>query len=305
MILVTGATGFIGSSLIPFFEQKGIGTIGVSRSYSRSVNSYFNPQILNDDAISGVIHLAGKAHDVKNLVNLQEYYDVNTHLTIKLFDAFLESSARIFIYLSSIKALCDSSSEPLTEDMIPSPQTPYGDSKLKAEVWLLSKIIPPGKKLIILRPVIVHGPANMGNLRLLFKFISLKIPWPLGVFENMRSFCSIDNLLFVFKELIERDDIPSGVYNIADDEPLSTNELIKLIAQNQGKKVKIWHLSKSLISLVAKLGDILHLPLNTERLQKLTSSYVVSNAKIKAAIGKPLPVSTREGLLKTFKSFNS
>jgi hypothetical protein len=81
--------------------------------------------------------------------------------------------------------------------------------------------------------------------------------------------------------------------------------LIGLIAQSQNRNPKIWNSLKKFIEGVASIGDKLHLPLNTERLQKLTSSYVVSNAKIKAAIGKPLPVSSREGLLKTFKSFNN
>jgi nucleoside-diphosphate-sugar epimerase len=111
--------------------------------------------------------------------------------------------------------------------------------------------------------------------------------------------------MFIIKELIEREDIPSGIYNVADDEPLSTNELIGLMAQSQNRNPKLWNISKKFIEGVATIGDKLHLPLNTERLQKLTSSYLVSNAKIKAAIGKPLPVSSREGLLQTFKSFNS
>ena len=110
--------------------------------------------------------------------------------------------------------------------------------------------------------------------------------------------------MFIFKELIEREDIPSGIYNVADDEPLSTNELIGLIAQSQNRSPRLWNISKKLIEGVASIGDKLHLPLNSERLHKLTSSYVVSNAKIKTAIGKPLPVSSKEGLLKTFKSFN-
>jgi nucleoside-diphosphate-sugar epimerase len=139
---------------------------------------------------------------------------------------------------------------------------------------------------------------------LLYKIVSQNIPWPLGAFQNKRSFCSIDNLMFIFKELIERTDIPSGIYNVSDDEPISTNELINLIAQSQNRKPNVWKISKVLIEGVTSIGDKLHLPLNTERLQKLTSSYVVSNAKIKAAIGKPLPVSSREGLLKTFKSFS-
>jgi nucleoside-diphosphate-sugar epimerase len=107
------------------------------------------------------------------------------------------------------------------------------------------------------------------------------------------------------KELIEREEIPSGIYNIADDEPLSTNELIRLIAQSQNRKPMLWEISKGFIEIVAVLGDKLQLPLNTERLKKLTSSYVVSNTKIKFSIGKSFPVSSREGLLKTFRSFNS
>jgi nucleoside-diphosphate-sugar epimerase len=151
----------------------------------------------------------------------------------------------------------------------------------------------------------IHGLGNKGNLNLLYKLVSKRIPWPLGAFENKRSYCSIGNLMFIFKELIERDDIPSGVYNVADDEPLSTNQLIGLIAQSQNRSPTIWNISKKLIGGVAIIGDKLHLPLKTERLQKLTSSYIVSNDKIKAAIGKPLPISSKDGLMKTFQSFLS
>ncbi len=109
--------------------------------------------------------------------------------------------------------------------------------------------------------------------------------------------------MFIIKELIERDDIPSGVYNVADDEALSTNDLISILAQSQNKKPKIWKVSKSLIQSLAKMGDMLRLPLTTERLQKLTESYVVSNQKIKSALGKDLPIAAKDGLIKTFKSF--
>jgi nucleoside-diphosphate-sugar epimerase len=111
--------------------------------------------------------------------------------------------------------------------------------------------------------------------------------------------------MFIFKELIKREDIPSGVYNVADDAPLSTNEVISILAESQNRKPRIWNISNGLIQAAAKIGNVLKLPLNEERLQKLTDSYVVSNKKLISAIGKPLPVSSREGLLKTFKSFNN
>ena len=291
-IFITGSSGFVGKNLIRFFNNK----IFINK-HGKNL-----PIIINE---SIVIHLAGKAHDLKNTTNPDEYYQVNTELTIEVFDAFLISEAKVFISLSSVKAVADEVDGELNEDVKPNPITHYGKSKLLAEQYILSQPIPKGKRVYILRPCMIHGPGNKGNLNLLYKLVSKNIPWPLGAFENKRSFCSIDNLMFVFKELIDREDIPSGIYNVADDEPLSTNELIGLIAQSQNRSPKLWNISRRFIEGFASLGNKLNLPLNTERLQKLTSSYVVNNAKIKAAIGKPLPVSSREGLLKTFKSFNN
>ena len=288
---LTGSSGFIGTSFLIIFSNEVV-----------RVSSRGNESKIDDAAV--VIHLAGKAHDLKNTTSSKEYYEINSELTKKIFDAFLESEAKVFITLSSVKAVVDEVEYELTEEQAPNPNTHFGKSKLLAEEYVLSKEIPEGKRVYVLRPCMIHGPGNKGNLNLLYKVVSQNIPWPLGAFENKRSFCSIDNLMFIFKELIEREDIPSGIYNVADDEPLSTNELIGLIAQSQNRRPKLWNISKKFIEGVASIGDKLHLPLNTERLHKLTSSYVVSNAKIKTAIGKPLPVSSREGLLKTFKSFN-
>jgi nucleoside-diphosphate-sugar epimerase len=290
-IFITGSSGFVGKSfLINFSDEK-------------TIQWKLGNEISNDSA-SVVIHLAGKAHDLKKTSKPEEYYQVNTELTKKVFDAFLDSSAKVFITLSSVKSVADEVEGILTEDHSPNPITHYGKSKLLAEQYIFSKDIPEGKRVYVLRPCMIHGPGNKGNLNLLYKLVSKGIPWPLGAFENKRSFCSIDNLMFIIKELIERADIPSGVYNVADDEAISTNDVISILAESQNRKANIWKVYKELIQSLAKLGDVLRLPLTTERLQKLTESYVVSNQKIKTVIGKPLPVSSKEGLLKTFKSFN-
>jgi nucleoside-diphosphate-sugar epimerase len=292
MIYLTGYSGFVGCSLLKYFDEK------VFSLWSRG-------DAISIESSLSVIHLAGKAHDLRKTSNSEEFYQVNTELTIKLFDAFLVSNAKVFITLSSVKAVADDAHEALTEERIPNPITHYGKSKLLAERYILSKEIPDGKRIYILRPCMIHGPGNKGNLNLLYKLVSKGIPWPLGAFDNKRSFCSIDNLLFIIRELIEREDIPSGVYNVADDTSLSTNEVISILAESQKKKIKIWNVSRIFIQSMAKIGNVLKLPLNEERLQKLTDSYVVSNRKIKTAIGKPLPVSSREGLLKTFNSFKN
>ncbi len=150
----------------------------------------------------------------------------------------------------------------------------------------------------------VHGPGNKGNLNLLYKIVSKGLPWPLGAFENKRSFCSIDNLCFIINELINNNQIPSGIYNIADDEPLSTNELIDLISISLGKNSNVWNIPKWVIKSLSRLGDLFSFPINSERLSKLTETYVVSNYKIKKAINKPLPLTSKVGLMKTFNTFN-
>ena len=131
------------------------------------------------------------------------------------------------------------------------------------------------------------------------------IPWPLGAFENRRTFTSIGNICFAVNGVLTKD-VPSGIYNMGDDEALSTNELIEEICRSLGKKPHIWKLPKGLMNGMAKVGDVLHLPLNSERLRKLTENYISSNEKIKKALGvDKMPVDARTGLQTTLKSFKN
>ena len=293
-VLISGASGFVGCNLSGYLKNKEhfVSSISLRGNWKADTNS------------DVFIHLAGIEKDTKKVSDNHEYLKINSHLTLEFYQIFLNSDAKKFIFFSSCKAVLDSSIDPIFETTKMEPLTEYGKSKLFAENLINQVELPNDKKLFILRPCLIHGPGDRGNLKQLFNLVSKGIPWPLGAFDNKRSFCSIDNLMFIINELIEREDIPSGIYNVADDVPLSTNELIGLMAQSQNRNPKLWNISKKFIEGVANIGDKLHLPLNSERLHKLTSSYVVSNAKIIAAIGKPLPVSSKEGLLKTFKSFN-
>ena len=295
-VAIIGSNGFVGKNLTKYLKHK---------YFVKEINIHY-PFVKNFDFQTNVvIHLSGKAHDLRNNVDVDEYYLINTEFAIKAFNDFLKSDSSIFIILSSVKAVADELDIELTEDYMPNPYTHYGKSKLFAEQYILSKEIPNGKRVYILRPCMIHGPGNKGNLNLLYKIVSKGLPWPLGKFENKRSFCSIDNLCFIIRELIENEQIPSGIYNIADDEPVSTNELINLISLSLEKKTQIWNIPQSLIKLLSKLGDVLRLPLNSERLNKLTETYIVSNNKIIKAINKPLPISAKDGLIETFNSFNN
>ncbi len=297
-VLLTGGSGFVGSNMVKSLKGTGMNTKCIDLR-----DDFWKEKL--DKSANVIIHLAGKAHDLKKVANIEEYFEVNTALTEELFDCFLSSDCRDFIFFSSIKAVIDHVEiREVNEEMTPNPETPYGQSKRMAEEYILSKSLPPNKRVFILRPAMIHGPGNKGNLNLLYTLVSKGVPWPLGSFENRRSFCSIDNVCFVVKELIERENIPSGVYNLADDEALSTNDLIRLIGSTTRKKARILEIPKGFIKGFAKLGDVLGLPLTTERLEKLTESFVISNRKIKMALGlEELPITAREGLRKTIESF--
>lgn len=278
---MTGSHGFVGTNLIAALSDK----YEIVRWDIRS------DEPMPD--VDAVIHLAGKAHDTKHTTEAEEYFLVNTELTRKIFDQFLGSGARKFIFFSSIKA----------QDG----DTPYAKSKIAAEEYILEKLkIENGKwkekATYILRPCMIHGPGNKGNLNLLVKWVKKGLPWPLAAFANNRSFASIGNVSYIVDKLLCLD-VESGCYNICDDEAISTNDLIQLICNSLGGETHLWRIPKGLMSGLARLGDVFHLPLNTERLKKLTENNIVDNSKIKHALGvESLPISAREGFIRTIQS---
>ena len=296
-LIITGASGFVGKNLTSYLQEN---------NYNVQPLSLRTPQWKEEINLSAdaIIHLAGKAHDTKNTSDASEYFTVNTELTKELFDWYMKSDVKDFFYFSSVKAVADSVNGILTEDVIGKPITPYGQSKLKAEEYILSQPLPDGKRVFIIRPCMIHGPGNKGNLNLLYNIVKKGIPWPLAAYDNKRSFLSVDNLSYMIEEMLKSPAIESGVYNFADDVALSTNELVTLIAETSGKKPRLWHINKKLINSLAKVGDSVKLQLNTERLAKLTENYMVSNNKIKLALGiEQLPVSAMESLRGTIESF--
>ena len=313
-ILITGIHGFVGSNFVSALKGDnnlyGLDIItpqkeGVIKTFLWENIETISYPLQNLPRFDAIIHLAGKAHDTKNQSIAQDYFDINTGLTQKIFDFFLESSAKKFIFFSSVKAAADSViGDILTEEINPTPVGPYGESKIRAEEYI-QKHLPQDKQVYILRPCMIHGPGNKGNLNLLYNVVKKGIPWPLGDFENKRSFTSIDNLCYVVEGLLIKD-VASGIYHMGDDEALSTNELIALMCEAMGKEPHIWKMNRKMMEGCAGLGTLLHLPLNTERLRKLTENYVVSNEKIKLALGiDRMPVRAADGIMKTIRSFTA
>lgn len=327
-ILITGVHGFVGSNLVKYLAKENtIYGLDIVKPDKKGVKCTFGWDALDTKGampeIDAVIHLAGKAHDTRNKSAADVYFKVNTELTQKIFDWYMASpTAKKFVFFSTAKAAAECVPEILREDVTPTPKGSYGESKIKAENYILdalekqgvsrksmSSVVPGtdrpknGKEVYIFRPCMIHGPGNKGNLNLLYGVVSKGIPWPLGAFENRRTFTSVENICFAVNGVLTKD-VPSGIYNMGDDEALSTNELIEVICDTLGKKAHIWHIPQSLMNGVAKIGGLLHLPLNPLRMQKLTENYVSSNEKIKKALGiERFPVQAREGLKQTIACF--
>lgn len=293
---ILGASGFIGQNLL----NKIAGSFGVSL---RDEN--WRDKIFTTDVI---INLVGKAHDHKGAATEQEFRDANVDLAKEIFNEFLKSDAKLLIHISSIAAQeeCESS-KPLKEEDQCHPFSHYGKTKREAEERLMQQKLPDNKKLIILRPPMVHGEGDKGNLRLLYNLISKGIPYPLSAFDSKRSFISIDNLAFFISQIIEKhENLQSGIYHIADDEAVSTKEIIAVIRKVENKNTIGLSLPKFLVKGLARVGDFVPIPLNSKRLKKMTSDLTISNQKIKTALEiENLPLSAEEGLIKTVKSFKS
>lgn len=297
-IALFGFSGFLGSHLLCHLKFEMISVNIRQIDWNNSIPK--NVEIF--------INLIGKAHDHKGTATENDYYFANVELTKHIFQEFVRSDSKLFIHISSIAAVEEFESEsPLKEQTNSNPVSIYGKTKREAEKWLLEQKLPDHKKVIILRPAMIHGPGDKGNLGLLYKIISKGIPYPLASFDNNRSFLSIDNFCFFISEIIEnKDRIDSGIYHICDDEPVSTKTVIGIIKKVTNKKTINLSIPKILVQGIAKIGDAIPFPINTKRLKKMTGSLLVSNEKIKNTLHiKTLPVSAEEGLFKTIKSFKN
>src|SRR5690606_31068006 len=214
MVIISGSNGFIGRNLVKSVPN----SVGISLRNDDWRNSF--------RGASAIINLVGKAHDHLGTATKEDYYFANFELTKEVFQSFIDSDAELLIHISSIAAVEEFESiTPLTEDSNCSPISWYGESKRAAELWLLEQKLPENKKLIIIRPPMVHGPGDKGNLGLLYKFISKGIPYPFASFNNVRSFISINNFIYYVKNiLVKSSSLKSGIYHVSDNEPVSTQE---------------------------------------------------------------------------------
>jgi nucleoside-diphosphate-sugar epimerase len=304
-VLVVGSTGFVGQNFIEFLEKNpDYQFTSLDRKLSKQKHkqcTWNDLGIIDLVSFDVIFYFTGKAHDVKNTSDDSAYFEIN----VGLLERFLKASQEAdfqgkFVFLSSVKAVADVVNGILDEDTTPDPKTAYGKSKLEAEQLILNSYL--AKNAFILRPCMIHGKGNKGNLNLLHQFVSKGIPNILASYDNERSLLNIDNLIFVFEKIIQ-NRLKSGVYQVSDEGVISTSGIMRVISKTLNKKPLEIKVPKFLIKTIAKIGDVLPLPINSERLQKLTENYRVSNKKLVQNLGQPLPVDLERGLENTLKTF--
>ena len=290
-VQITGASGFIGSNITKLLKAEFIPT------KISNIGSY----IIKEDIF---IHLAGIAHNIDRNIPTKDFFNVNTDLTKKAFDAFLNSTAKKFILISSVKAITNESDVIITEDTPENPSTDYGRSKLAADNYILSKKLPCDKSLYILRPALISGPGIKGNMLRLYHFSNKRFNWVFSSISNQRSYCNISNLSFVIQNLIERNDIPSGIYLLSDNETLSTGLIVNELSTKVINNKILSSLSSRILYFILIIDKFFGYTSFFSSLRSLRSNYIICNKKITQALGEPLPFSSIEGI-QSIKLFNN
>ena len=297
LIVLTGTTGYIGQNLTKYFNSKS----KKNKSISLRFQNWHKMMPLETETI---IHLAAINLNPQDSAFDEEYFRVNTELTSKLFRYFLSSNAKTFIFLSTTE-LIDKQISEITEDANENPTNPFLQSKFDAEQFILNQVLPEGKRAIILRAAPVYGRETKSLLYDTFSFCK-KFPWFFGVFDTKQSFCYIDNLTEIIAQISERSNVASGIYNVADNEPIATINLVHWIAAVFDKKAKIIKVPKGILSLFAKIGDMFKWEFNSKNFFEISHTRIINGNKIKKALEmNKMPFDTETAVQKTIEYYDS
>ena len=316
-VLVTGATGFIGQYLIEALQQ---GDYRVVAAIRRAVDlpaeirqvADLNDQTDWQTALQGIdviVHLAARAHVLNEQETSPEaeFLKVNTNGTINLIQQAIAAGVQQFIFISSIGAVTSLSDLPVDETSECCPDTAYGRSKLATEKALIEITDQRLMAWTILRPTLVYGAGNPGNMERLFKLIETNLPLPLGRINNQRSFVYVENLVDAIATCIDHPHALNQTFHVSDGQTLSTPELVRLIATCADLPCVLLPVPVWLLRALGQVGDRIEpllgrqLPLNSQTVEKLTGSLVVENHRICNILDWHPPFSIETGLQRTFQ----
>lgn len=319
-ILITGATGFIASHLIPYLSQKDYSLRAAVRNTDQSLPSDIAPiPIGNIDGqtnwepalhnVDTVIHLAARAHILHdtNPNPEAEFFRVNTQGTINLVQQSIQAGVKHFIFISSIGAMATLSPEPLSETSPCNPDTPYGHSKLQAEQALIKFASPTPMTWTILRPTLVYGAGNPGNMERLIKLVKKGLPLPFASIKNRRSFVFVGNLVDAIAQILVHPNAQNQTFLVSDGQDLSTPELVQLIAQQLHQPCRLLPIPPQLLKRAGYLADKLEklthssLPMNRTTVERLLGSLFVDITHIQTTLHWKPPYTVKQGIKSTFQ----
>lgn len=307
-ILVTGATGFIGTRLCELLIDQGHEVRGISRSGSGAVagvdyqandftHAHSTSESLRD--IDCVIHLAGRAH-VLNKRNDETalYRVVNCDATVQFAREALEAGVKRFVFISSIGANGNQSArQRFTEDSIPAPVAEYARSKLEAEEGLKALLQTSDMQLVIIRPPLVYGADAPGNFRTLLKVVDKGIPSPFALVRNARSLISVDNLALLIALAAQHPDAGGQVFLASDGSDVSTDQILAALAEGMGRRAWSIPVPQFLLAALLKLtgkGDLY---------TQLCGSLTVDSAKARQMLGYQPDIDTLRSLVRVGREY--
>jgi len=308
MILVTGATGFVGRALIKRLVAdstpssvlaaiRGFGDVGYgvqTVQVGDLLNSIdWSPAL---KGVSAVVHCAGRVHVMLDVTAdpLEAYRQVNVRGTLSLALQAAREGVRRFVFISSIKVNGEATvlNHPFKADDMPLPIDPYGVSKLEAEKGLRDIELSTGMEVVIIRPPLIYGPGVNANFASMLTWLARGIPLPLGAIQNLRSMVALDNLVDLLVNCLTHPDVAGQTLLVSDGEDISTTELLRLTGQVMGKAALLIPLPVSLLKISAAfLGK-------QAMVQRLTDSLQVDIEKTRCLIGWSPPITLKQGLVK-------
>jgi nucleoside-diphosphate-sugar epimerase len=300
-ILVTGASGFIGRSIVATLKSAShtVRTAGFS-SNNTDFRIALGPDADWSAALSGcdaVVHAGGRAHVLNRLAaqDVAAFHLVNTAGTLTLARAAVNSGVRQMVFISSIAALGDGQPQPLRESDIPYPSTAYGQSKLAAE-QRLAQI--QGLSVTALRPPLVYGPDAGGRFRQMLRWCDRGLPLPFGGIENERSYLAVEYLADAVRAVLTMPERAGGVFHLADDGTLSTPELLRLIGDGLGKPARLFAVPHFALQTMRRVGL-------AQPIDKLSQSLVLDTSKFRQRFNWVPPVKLRDGIFQAANDYRA
>lgn len=298
MLLVTGATGFVGAAICSHARERGIAVRGASRRTADVVVADKGPDTDWSHALSGcraVVHAAARVHVMTDVTEdpLARFRHVNVEGSLNLAAQAAAAGVRRFVFVSSVKVNGESTMEhrPYTASDAPAPQDPYGISKAEAEQGLRQIAQDTGMEVVIVRPPLVYGPGVKANFGSLIRALQRGVPLPLGaVTRNRRSLVALDNLVDLLLTCVDHPAAANQTFLVSDGEDLSTAELLRRMGMAMGKPARLLPVPPTLLKLGAMaLGK-------ADVAQRLLGSLQVDITHTREKLGWTPPIDVDEGL---------